>query len=133
VSDLLLDTCALLWIANGDEIDATARAAISAAKLHVSPISVWERSSQPSSAGLPARTKLQPASPERCGSSERGCRAVLSVDILAESCALPGTPPSDPADRIIIATARTHELAIVTRDRAILRYAEAGQVRALGC
>jgi PIN domain nuclease of toxin-antitoxin system len=57
----------------------------------------------------------------------------LSISILVESCGLPGTPPDDPADRIIIATARAHGLTIVTRDGAILKYAQLGYVKALRC
>jgi len=57
----------------------------------------------------------------------------LSTDILLSSTALPGNPPRDPADRIIIATARELGLAIVTRDQLILGYAAAGHVLALAC
>jgi PIN domain nuclease of toxin-antitoxin system len=57
----------------------------------------------------------------------------LGIEILADSCALPGKPPNDPADRIIIATARESDMTIVTRDRLILDYARAGHVRAMAC
>ena len=57
----------------------------------------------------------------------------LTLAILIGSCELPGTPPDDPADRIIIATARELGLAVVTRDGAILAYAQAGYVNALRC
>jgi PIN domain nuclease of toxin-antitoxin system len=45
----------------------------------------------------------------------------------------PGAPPRDPADRIVIATARALGLQLVTRDRAILAYADAGHVAAIPC
>jgi PIN domain nuclease of toxin-antitoxin system len=57
----------------------------------------------------------------------------LSVETLTDSCELPGTPPDDPADRIIIATAREADMTIVTRDKQILEYSRAGHVRALVC
>jgi PIN domain nuclease of toxin-antitoxin system len=57
----------------------------------------------------------------------------LTANILIESSLLPGTPHGDPADRIIIATARALDLTVVTRDRHILDYAEKGHVRALEC
>jgi len=59
--------------------------------------------------------------------------ANLSPDILLESNALPGIPPRDPADKIIIATARETGLTIVTRDQLILDYAADGHVLALAC
>jgi PIN domain nuclease of toxin-antitoxin system len=42
MSDLLLDTCAMLWLAEGIELTADARKAVVGSKLNVSPISVWE-------------------------------------------------------------------------------------------
>lgn len=59
--------------------------------------------------------------------------ATLSHDLLIESCSLPDYLPGDPADRIIIATAREFGMTIVTRDRPILDYARLGHVRALAC
>lgn len=46
----------------------------------------------------------------------------ISVPIAAESYALPGSFHKDPADRIIVATARHHDLTIITSDRRILAY-----------
>ena len=57
----------------------------------------------------------------------------MPVDTLVESSFLPGAPPRDPADRIILAAARSSGLQIVTRDRAILSYAEQGHAWALEC
>lgn len=59
--------------------------------------------------------------------------AALSVPVLVESSFLPGTAPADPADRIIIATARKMNLTILTRDRLILDYSKEGHVRAMKC
>ena len=57
----------------------------------------------------------------------------LTSDILIESCYLPGELHGDPADRILIASARAHDLTIVTRDRDILAYSAKGHVRTLEC
>lgn len=57
----------------------------------------------------------------------------LSPEVLIESSFLPGQLHNDPADRILIATARALDLTLVTRDRAILDYAMLGHVRALSC
>lgn len=57
----------------------------------------------------------------------------LNADLLMASCILPHLNHKDPIDRILIATAREHDLTIVTRDRAILDYGAAGHVRTLAC
>lgn len=43
----------------------------------------------------------------------------LTVDIAIESEQLPDGFPSDPADRLIAATARVHRLSLITADREI--------------
>ena len=57
----------------------------------------------------------------------------LSPDILMHASALPGEPPRDPADRIIIATARHLGLTLMTRDRLALDYAACGHLLAIAC
>lgn len=54
-------------------------------------------------------------------------------EILLESSFLPQPIHRDPADRIIVATARALDMTIVTSDRRILSYATLGHVRALAC
>ena len=46
----------------------------------------------------------------------------LNPDIAADSCSLPGHFHGDPADQIIVATARHHESRLVTMDQRILSY-----------
>ena len=46
---------------------------------------------------------------------------------------LPGSPPSDPADRIVIATACEFDLVTMKRDLAILAYGNAGHLRVMKC
>jgi PIN domain nuclease of toxin-antitoxin system len=57
----------------------------------------------------------------------------VTADIFMASCALPQPLHKDPIDRILIATAREHDLTIITRDRAILAYGAAGHVKTLAC
>lgn len=54
--------------------------------------------------------------------------AELDPKIAVDSVNLPGDFPNDPADRIIIATARHHKVPLLTVDRAILNYGAAGHV-----
>ena len=63
------------------------------------------------------RVTIEPASPE----------------ILIASSFLPQPIHNDPTDRILIATAREHDLTIITRDRAILSYGALGHVKVLAC
>lgn len=60
---------------------------------------------------------------------------VLDVTLrpLIDASYLPDLDHNDPTDRILIATAREHDLTIITRDRAILAYGAAGHVRTLAC
>ena len=58
---------------------------------------------------------------------------VIPIDdrIALESRLLPGSFHQDPADRFIIATARTLGLTLVTHDRRILQYSAAGHLKAV--
>jgi len=53
----------------------------------------------------------------------------LSPRVLIEATRLPGTIHRDPSDRMIVATARDHNLTLLTRDDDILNYAKQGHVK----
>ena len=137
MTDLLLDTCAVIWTGNGDLIEADAKALINSShrddgRIYVSPLSAWELGV------LVSRSRLRLERPvavwfEDYVSKGRISLAQVSPRILIASSFLPGEPSADPADRIIIATARAMNLCIVTRDRLILDYASEGHVRAQRC
>ncbi len=137
MSDYLLDTCALLWLAWNNSLSDGAIAALDTAAqrhrpVHVSLITAWELGH------LVSKNRLRlPISPVRWfrQAVEGGglTDAELTAEILADSCFLPGSPPSDPADRMIISTARHLDLTIITRDRLILAYSGEGHVRSLMC
>jgi len=59
--------------------------------------------------------------------------AALTPKVLIGSTALPGAPPSDPADRIIAATARSFGFRVITRDSKLLDYAAKGHILATAC
>lgn len=46
----------------------------------------------------------------------------ITPEIAIESYSLPGKFHKDPADRIIVATARTYDCSLMTKDRDILNY-----------
>jgi PIN domain nuclease of toxin-antitoxin system len=132
MSDLLLDTCALLWLANGSDMTPESRTELANRNLHVSPISVWEI------ANLVRKSRIAFTVPvttwfRQTTAKMDAATPQLTVEILVNSCGLPGSPPDDPADRIIIATAREADMTVVTRDKQILEYSRAGHVRTLVC
>nr|VFJ96338.1 MAG: PIN domain nuclease, a component of toxin-antitoxin system (PIN domain) [Candidatus Kentron sp. LFY] len=47
----------------------------------------------------------------------------LTPDIVVESTRLPGEFHRDPADQMIVATARLHQFPLVTSDEKLIRYA----------
>src|ERR1700710_1635612 len=134
---LLLDTHAVIWLFEDKSLAPKAMSAIDTAyrddtPLLVSPITAWEIGQ------LVARNRISlSAAPHRWFArvlATPGMQlAEMSPDILIAASFLPGAPPRDPADRILLATARDLGATLVTRDRAILAYGETGQVSTLAC
>jgi PIN domain nuclease of toxin-antitoxin system len=56
--------------------------------------------------------------------------AQLTTSILIESTRIPGEFHGDPADRILVATAREYGMTLVTSDKLLLAYAKRGLVKA---
>ncbi len=136
VQPLLLDTCALIFIAEGLEISAEAKQAVEAAggagMLHLSPISAWEIGRAVASGSL--RITVPPTDYFSAFLDKAGATLCdMGADILIGSSFLPGNVHKDPMDRIIIETARRNQLTILTRDRAIGAYANDGHVKYLHC
>lgn len=132
---VLLDTHAALWLARG-ELAAGAAALLEDvvaldAPVLISPISAWELGM------LVARKRVAlPSSPVAWlnGLIAAGASwAPLTPQVLADASFLPGEIHRDPADRILAATARAFGYRLMTRDRALLAYAEAGHLQAVAC
>ena len=134
---LLLDTCAVIWLAEGEKLARSAIDLLKAADegghpTYISPISAWEIGQ------LASRGRVQLLiTPQRWFArlfEAKGVQlAEMSADVLIASSFLPGKPPRDPADRILVATARDLGATLMTRDRPILAYGESGQVNTLAC
>ena len=137
MADYLLDTCAAIWIMNGDPLQDPAATELPQSlerngRLVISPITAWEI------ATLVAKKRiLLTLRPEVWFSKLCDLPGVTLVDmppsVLIASTSLPGKTPADPADRILIATAREFDYTLVTRDRLLLKYASSGYVRAMAC
>ena len=126
-----------MWLAEKETISKEAIAALNDAvdngtPVFVSVISSWE-------IGMLVALKRLPLSMAPLAWFEHllaipGVQmAEISPRILIASSSLPGRPPKDPMDRIILATARESAYRIMTRDKELLKYAEQGHVYAIAC
>ena len=132
---VLLDTHVWVWLMFGDNRLGSANRrmlekAVPEGRLRVSVISVWEV------AMLEAKGRLTLAAD--CESWVRealaapGIRvAELTPRIAVSSTRLPGVFHGDPADRMLVATARESEATLLTADEGILHYADEGYVHAV--
>jgi PIN domain nuclease of toxin-antitoxin system len=132
---LLLDTHVWFWLAEAipGKLSPTCLARIRAAsqdgEILISAISVWEVAILEAK----ARVLLSTGCHEWVRAALRGPGielVELSPEIAIDSTRLPGGIHGDPADRILVATARQRNATLVTADRAILKYARSGHVRA---
>ncbi|MGX9965683.1 type II toxin-antitoxin system VapC family toxin [Roseomonas sp. F4] len=138
---VLLDTCAVIWLATGAPMAAAALAAIqqagNGAGIFVSPVSAWEIGllSRPRPTRPPALTLLpDPKTWFARLMAGPGIReAPLSPGAAVDASFLPGDLHGDPGDRLIIATARDRGLPLVTRDGLILAYGRAGHLATIAC
>jgi PIN domain nuclease of toxin-antitoxin system len=66
--------------------------------------------------------------------SRAGIRPIpLPHRVVVHAALLPGALHGDPADRLLIATARELDVPIVTRDHRILDHAAQGHLQAIAC
>lgn len=133
---LLLDTHVWVWYVENERrrfsrrIEPLVEGAVRQGNVVISAISVWEI------AMLEAVRRLDLSVDVRAWVGRAlafpGVRLKgLSPSIAIESTRLPGELHRDPADRILIATARLLGASLVTCDQRILTYAKAGHVRVI--
>jgi PIN domain nuclease of toxin-antitoxin system len=137
---VLLDTCAVIWLANGDPLARQAARRIVQAGLSggvfVSPVSAWEVGMLGNPRGGRRALRFLPDPGEwfarvMAGPGIRS--AALASEIAVDASYLPGDLHGDPADPLLIATARHLGVPIVTRDTKITAYAGQGFVQAIAC
>ena len=127
ISPLLLDTHYWLWLQGGlgDRLTAQnleiIRHAASAGKLLLSVFSVWEVGMLESKGRLQLHTSCAQWVEEALAMPGLTL-AQLTPAIAIESSHLPGTFHGDPADRIIVATARVMKARLLISDRNIPTY-----------
>ncbi len=135
---VLFDTCAVIWLANGDRLRREALDTILHAGLHdgifISPVSAWEigllgRRQSGATTFLPdAKTWFA-----RVMSGPAIRPAPFTSDIAIDASSLSEPLNADPADRLLIATARTLGVPLVTRDRKIEVYGPLGHLGMILC
>lgn len=138
---VLLDTCAVIWLANGDPMSRSAVSSIVQAGLaqgmYVSPVSAWEVGllSRPTVGQRPGLRFLpDPKTWFAAFMAGPGVKeATLTCAIAIDASHLPGIFHADPGDRLIVATARHMGIPIVTRDGRIIDYARDGHARVVPC
>jgi PIN domain nuclease of toxin-antitoxin system len=118
--NVLLDTCALLALARGD-LPARAAAALRAApEAAVSAVTPWEVAIKAAAGKLQLQ---EPPAQWFLGLADRYRLRELPLDARL-ACAAAALPPihKDPFDRVLVALAQAHTLAVVTSDQNISQY-----------
>ena len=124
---LLLDTHCWIWLQAGQlerfsqGVVERIRQAGARGMLRVSVISVWEIALLESKGRI--RIHMDRLEWVRRALETPGLSLVpLTPEIAVESTRLPGNLHADPADRILVATARDLGACLMTRDQALLDY-----------
>lgn len=121
--NLLLDTCALIWLASEPaRLSAPAAAAINdpAAVLHISHASLWEIILKHGAGRL-----TLPDPPRQWWAEQTAKWGIVELPLTAEALLRGSEFPShhkDPFDRVILAEAQIHGLQIVSPDGAFPLY-----------
>jgi PIN domain nuclease of toxin-antitoxin system len=115
--NLLLDTCAVLWLAaDPDRLSEPARAALddSMNRLFLSDVAVWEIVLKHQIGKLPMPEAPRTWIPKQAAFFDLQ-RQPIDVDSLFRSGELPATH-RDPFDRLLCAQAMTHGFTLLTPD-----------------
>jgi PIN domain nuclease of toxin-antitoxin system len=131
---ILLDTHVWVWLAEAPERLSSScvefvRRAEAGGWVCISPISVWELAMLARKGRLALSRDLRSWVRRTLESDLR--LAPLTPEIAIDAGFLPGTLTGDPADRLLVATARALVGVLVTRDARILEYAAQGHVMVL--
>ncbi len=122
---ILLDTHTWVWAYSADKLlSPRAKKFIRntpANQRAIASISIWEFAMMSSRGRI--NVKITPEQWLENAIHKTGIRVFdLSGKVALESCNLPGQFHKDPADRIIVATARIHNLTLITKDLKIIDY-----------
>ncbi|MCE9613281.1 MAG: type II toxin-antitoxin system VapC family toxin [Lentisphaerae bacterium] len=122
--NVLLDTCTVIWSASEpDCLSEPARNVLRArdTAVYVSPISCAELCCLQDRKRIAIQGHWKTWF-NRCLDDNQWRVLDITLAVLMEAYSLPETFHRDPADRILVGTARLHDLRVVTADRRILDY-----------
>jgi len=129
-----MDTHIWLWFARHDKrlkmpgqkaIDQ----AITQGQLRISIMTLWEVSQLEAAGHIHLGTTIDAWTEKALALPGLQCLP-LQPTLIFDAHRLPGNFHRDPADRLLVASARHHDLTLITEDRKILDYAQQGYVRA---
>ena len=137
MSGCLLDTCAVIWKANNDLLREPGASELRDlhsrnSPIYVSPITAWEIATLAANGKMTLALRPDIWFQKFCN-LPRIALAQMPTEVLVASAYLPGNPPKDPADRILVATAREYGYKLITRDLLLLEYGKLGHVQVLEC
>ena len=132
---ILLDTHIWIWLALADnKLTSSSRKLIHKtiveSSVFLSAISLWE------TAMLVAKDRIEIEKPLSTWLEETIYQTKVKImpitcQIAAESCQLPGNCHKDPADRLIIATARIEGMSLLTKDKNIIHYSKQNHLKTI--
>jgi PIN domain nuclease of toxin-antitoxin system len=125
----LLDTCALIWLVNGDSQPSPEAVRLCAdveSQLFVSAASAWEIALKAARCKL--SLSLPPEAWWRRALRQHSLEELPVTSRIAIAAAALEAIHNDPFDRILIATAAEHDMRILSPDRVIGRYRTVGVV-----
>ncbi len=130
----LVDTHIWIWYAQGDHRRLNQHAAKALQSLdeqenaYLSIMSIWElgmlAATQRLVLDMPAQEWVT-----RFFERTRFQALGLEIPVTLDAGQLPGEIHGDPVDRILVATARHHDLILLSADKHVLRYGRQGHVR----
>ena len=134
---VLLDTCAVIWVVEREPMSQGGLVRHS----HAAVVGVVRFAGFRLGGRVAGQATARASVLSTIGASvvrtTAGAAGVRPVPLYASRCGrgvqLPGNLHGDPADRLLIATARELKVPLVTRDRRILDYAAQGHVDAIAC
>ena len=120
--NLLLDACALIWLAEGSSClsKGTRRRIDDAFVVYVSPISLWEIARKVVKGKL--KLPLAPAEWFARVKEQHNLTMLPFTEAVAFKAAMLPEIHKDPSDRFLVASAIENNLVIVTADRIIPQY-----------
>jgi len=132
VDKLILDTHILIWYVEGINLSESQVALIDQmrdkASLYISAISIWEIALLVSKERIALSIDIDEWI-QRVASITGLNLMDLSIPILTQSCTLLNYEHKDPADRMIIASARSINAHLITHDQKIIDYADKGYLK----